>query len=212
MHVIIMSVPLVCRSLGDDVSLNRLSLIYTCRHSTGSCRDGCFEMSLSRVSVDTVSSLGDVCHDAERPSRRSLVGREYSGGYHHPHSHQHHGSWDGVMERPGEGFVDAHKRVAYSNVAAILAMDGGNVQSYPWVTDLSSSAPCSCSGTTHGGNSPSAAGCSCTSTKTAHGREMMMKKSAASFAQHSIAMLQNALETVMNSESDTLLRTCHEGQ
>lgn len=183
-----MSIPLVCRSLDDDLGRNSLSIKYPCRYSTGSqthagMTDGLVErVSLSRVSVDTVSSLGDAYHDAERLSRRSLVGKDHIDV-------PYHGHWHGCLVNESPEVVDVEKCVAYSNVAAILAMDGASVQSYPcWMTS-SSNQP------THEKNIP----------RSSEDRSEMKTNqvSKTMIAQHSIAMLQNALETVMNSRSSS---------
>ena len=188
---------LVCRSLDDDAYTlrrrNSSSIKTTCRHSTGSqqprvndCCCCCFLTdntsasvcltSRSRVSVDTVSSLGDGCHDAVRLSRRSLVrGREYVDiQYHHESSE-----------------ID----VAYSNVAAILAMDGGSVQSYPscWMTTNVSDKE-------HDRDDTRVVSDDNDNNTTTNDDAM---KSSNAHHQDSIAMLQNALETVMNSQSSS---------
>lgn len=198
-----MSVPTLlskcCRSSYDctrDVSLmhqHTTNNIVVCRHSTGSYAtsssthtgEGLVDVPpLSRVSIDTVSSLGDVFHDAGRLSRRSLVGRDYEN------THHHHGVMMDVYHHhtsvPSPGMID----VAYSNVAAILAMDGANIRSYPWVA-TGNVAP-SRSDDVHDERC-----CSHDEMKspTNHMVDGVLTRSSA------VAMLQNALETALSRET-----------
>lgn len=188
--VIIMSVPLVVcrRSSYDgsrDVSLIPNNNAVVCRHSTGSYAsgstrgtDGMVEVSLSRVSIDTVSSLGDVFHDAGRLSRRSLVGRDYENS----------STFAGVMDvyHTSETRNPTGIDVAYSNVAAILAMDGASARSYPWVTDLSSGSHDGATRSDEEIQSPTKGGVGAMDGVLTHS---------------SVAMLQNALETALSRET-----------
>lgn len=193
--IIIMSVPLVmgCRHSYDGTQNNN---VVVCRHSTGSYAssthtrgtDGMVDVpSLSRVSIDTVSSLGDVFHDAGRLSRRSLVGRDYENTSvtHGVMMDVYHSS-ETVCNPPG--MMD----VAYSNVAAILAMDGASVRSYPWVAGLSSRSD-------HivGGERSSDDEMKSPTTKGGvGGMDGVLTRS-------SVAMLQNALETALSLSGDS---------
>ena len=196
-----MSVPtllsMCCRSSYDcsrDVSLihQHSNNVVVCRHSTGSYAtsssthtgEGLVDVPpLSRVSIDTVSSLGDVFHDAGRLSRRSLVGRDYENTHHHHGvtmdlSHHHHAS----VSSPG--MID----VAYSNVAAILAMDGASIRSYPWVA--SNVAPSRSDDDVHDER--------CCSHDEMKSPTMHMD---GVLTRSSVAMLQNALETALSRET-----------